>query len=712
MLAPPTWSSVPGAEASLVRARVVEGCASDGDHDRCEVRGDPWGDAVLRFPTGRCVATPGDVIEAVATVRPFVPARNAPRDPASLVRVLRGVRWTMDAAACEVVGRDATVLDVFRRAALRVRQGTERALARSLDRAHADRARALLFGDRTGLDHSEHEAFRESGMAHLLAVSGAHVSLLIVLVGAVARRLFVRVPALAMRGLAPRLALVVPLPTVGFFVLVTGEAPSSLRALLTAAMGALAAVLGRRADGEATVAFVALFMAVFDPTLVADIGWVLSVVAAWSLARKAPRDDHFEVPSSGFVTLVRNELYSALMASARVGAAVLPVLAWHFGRTPLTATVMNAIAAPVGEALLLPSVLVAALAGAMLPSSVAALLCKPVGVLLGALFTLPSVAMRLPFAAVSVPMPTRIEWIVATIAVVVACGHRTRHAALIIAAGAAMVGVLELTHRATVGTDGALRITALDVGQGDAVVVELPDGAVMLIDGGGAITGGPDPGEREVVPWLALRRAGTLAAVVLSHPHPDHAGGLAAVLRSIAVREVWDTGQGRALGYDGVYGAMVREAEAREVPVLGPSSLCGPPRWFHGAWIEVLAPCPAALDATPPNDASFVIRITHGRARALLPGDLEREGEEALLARVGTVDVLKVGHHGSRTSSTDAWLDALRPRVALVSCGHPSPFGHPHAEVVERFRARGITLRRTDLSGAVSVTLHADGRVE
>ena len=126
---------------------------------------------------------------------------------------------------------------------------------------------------------------------------------------------------------------------------------------------------------------------------------------------------------------------------------------------------------------------------------------------------------------------------------------------------------------------------------------------------------------------------------------------------------------------------------------------------------QVLAPCPLNADVAP-NDASLVLRLDHGRSSVLLPGDLEAAGERALLARLTPVTVLKVGHHGSRTSSTEAFLEALRPRVALVSSGHPSPFNHPHAVVVERYARRGIPLMRTDRQGLVAVTLRADGGFE
>jgi competence protein ComEC len=140
--------------------------------------------------------------------------------------------------------------------------------------------------------------------------------------------------------------------------------------------------------------------------------------------------------------------------------------------------------------------------------------------------------------------------------------------------------------------------------------------------------------------------------------------------------------------------------------------VCGPGRAFHGAWIEVLAPCPAIVPGTAPNDASFVIRLTFGRSVVLLPGDLEQLGESRVMNRLGPITLLKIGHHGSRTSSSETVIDRLRPRVALVSAGHPSPFDHPSELVLGRFAARSIPVLSTAENGAVSVTLRRDGSFE
>jgi competence protein ComEC len=304
-------------------------------------------------------------------------------------------------------------------------------------------------------------------------------------------------------------------------------------------------------------------------------------------------------------------------------------------------------------------------------------------------------------------MPTGGQAAVATAALVAmwVVGWRAR-TALGVAALLA-IGAMELRLRDVQSAHGALRVTALDVGQGDAIVVDLPDGRTLLVDAGGALHGEADPGATVVVPWLRATRRTELAVVALTHPHPDHGGGLAAVLEGIAVREFWETGQGEALAMGGFYRAAIAAAARRGVVRRGAAALCGAHR-LGAVTVTVLAPCPMNPDVAP-NDASLVLRLDHGRSSALLPGDLEAAGERALLARLSPVTALKVGHHGSRTSSTEAFLAALRPRVALVSSGHPSPFNHPHAAVVERFARRGIPLMRTDRQGLVAVTLRADG---
>jgi competence protein ComEC len=248
----------------------------------------------------------------------------------------------------------------------------------------------------------------------------------------------------------------------------------------------------------------------------------------------------------------------------------------------------------------------------------------------------------------------------------------------------------------------------LDVGQGDAALVQTAEGATMLIDAGGSMEGGPDPGAASVLPVLSALRIARLDVVVMSHPHPDHYGGLQAVLEALPVAELWDTGQAEAEGTQGAQ-RIVELARRRGARVRRPSELCGAPYVLGRARVSVLAPCPAFDEAYGANDNSFVLRLTHGKRSVLFTGDVETAAEARLAqAREPALrsDVLKVAHHGSRTSSTELFLAAVEPALAVVSAGRANSFGHPHAEVEARLTQLARVLRTDRVGG---VRLWSDG---
>ena len=249
-------------------------------------------------------------------------------------------------------------------------------------------------------------------------------------------------------------------------------------------------------------------------------------------------------------------------------------------------------------------------------------------------------------------------------------------------------------------------MTFLDVGQGDSAIVDLPNGEALLIDAGGGV---PDPGAVVVAPLLSARRRSTLRAVMISHPHPDHFGGLASVLRGVRPQEVWDTGQGPEEHPDAPYTRLLAGLGRRRIAVLGPRELCGS-RQLGGADLELLWPCPRFDAGHDPNDNSFVMRLSYGRRSVLFVGDAEHEAEDALVAMGAHLraDVLKVGHHGSRTSSTEPFLRAVQPSLAVASQGRGNNFGHPHEDVVARYARLGIPLWLTSEVGGVTLTTNGE----
>jgi competence protein ComEC len=262
--------------------------------------------------------------------------------------------------------------------------------------------------------------------------------------------------------------------------------------------------------------------------------------------------------------------------------------------------------------------------------------------------------------------------------------------------------------------DRDLVVTFLDVGQGDAAVVEAPGGAVMVVDGGGSRDGSYDPGARVVEPFLRTRGIGRVDLVALSHPHPDHLGGLFRILERFDVGAFWSSGDdGRNPEYHRLLAVAARRGTA-----LGAVE----PRALGAAELRPLGPFVStaggerigAPEGLGVNDASLVLRAALGGHAVLFPGDLEADGEGELAGRgdVGDAigaDVLKVPHHGSRTSSSPELLDAVRPRVAVISLGWRNQFHFPAPEVVARYADRGVTVLRTDRDGAVTVRLKRDG---
>ena len=285
-----------------------------------------------------------------------------------------------------------------------------------------------------------------------------------------------------------------------------------------------------------------------------------------------------------------------------------------------------------------------------------------------------------------------------------ACARGLERLIWLIALTVALVAVELATRRA--GTpEHELRITAIDVEQGDSTLVDLPDGGLLLVDAGGFVGSPVDPG-----------RVGDSAAAQSAAPRSDrHRRAVAPAPRSLR-RAFFGAFRGRGRRILGLGSRRSRRRRARlrraapracaraSVPILRPAELCGRPRVRGAATIEVLGPCPTFVPRRDANDNSLVLRISIGKRAVLLTGDAEHLEEAELIRAHGprlSADLLKVGHHGSRTSSTPAFVAAVNPTLATISCGVRNRFGHPHAPTLTTFGQKGVLALRLDRTGSV-----------
>jgi competence protein ComEC len=583
----------------------------------------------------------------------------------------------------------------------------------------APMARALVLGE-SDLDPADNQAFRASGLAHLLAVSGTH--LVLVVAGAVSATaaLLRRLVVLSRRCDVGRPAAALGVIFAWVYADFAGGSGSARRAaaMLSFALGARA--FGSRPDGPRAFGLSLIGAALVDPLIAFDLSFLLSAAAtaglmtlqrplaawleAWGAKLTALRvfrtEDALALPVQRRPrALVAVAAAVATTLSATIGCA--PLIAFLTPTLPIGGVPANLLAVPLGELLALPLCLAHVVLGVVpLAERGDALVAS------GSLLVVRAIArMTEQISWLGLPVPPPSPWQCAILfcaTLAVGWGRRSRRASTVLVA-AALFLVCEMEIRRDGAPEGKLRVTVLDIGQGDASIVDLPDGRALLVDAGGMVGSPIDTGQAVVAPMLRVRRRSALAAAVLSHPHPDHFGGLASALAQVSVGEFWDTGQGEREGAGPVYAALLGALRARGIPVVRPASLCGSPRVFGKATVEILAPCPAPIPFINANDNSLVLRVSFGERAALLVGDAEREEEQALLAKsAGSLraDFLKVGHHGSRTSSSPAFLRAVGAKDAAISCGVRNRFGHPHPFALQNL---GVIdhLWRTDRDGSI-----------
>ena len=571
----------------------------------------------------------------------------------------------------------------------------------------------ILLGVRASIAPEINDAFSTAGLTHVVAISGWNIAIVAALVAAAVRPLGRR-PGGRWTTVAIASAVVTG------YVILTGASPSVVRAALMAAAMLVARLGGSRAHASSALAMAALVMLLAAPPVLWDVGFQLSLLATAGLVWFGAS---VERRLAGWPGWLREPV--ALTLAAQL--TTLPVILVNFERLSLVAPIANVLVVPFVPVAMLFSALaslVGAFDAAVHVPIVSTVLTWFAGgaawLVLRVIVTLGTTVASVPHAAIDVSIPAvfALAWFpllgIASWATrgpglepldrtFEPPGHDASWLRQLLRPLPIAVGLVGVLLAITLGSqpDGRLHLTALDIGQGDAILVEAPSGATMLVDGG------PDP-------ELTLRRIGAnlpffarrIDLVVLTHPHQDHVAGLVDVLDRFRIGAILQAG----IGYENPsFERLLADADRTATPII--IARAGQ-RIALDATTDVTVLYPSAAEAAAPlpdgdiNNGSVVLLLTHEGFTALLTGDAEAPVEGALLARgaIPEVDVLKVGHHGSTSSTTPGLLDAAQPTVALISDGTGNEYGHPAPETLAALAARpGLAVFRTDLDGDIEV---------
>ncbi|MEW6448319.1 MAG: DNA internalization-related competence protein ComEC/Rec2 [Bacillota bacterium] len=573
--------------------------------------------------------------------------------------------------------------------------------------------KGIAFGTRTAIDPAVNEAFVETGVVHILSVSGLHVGLVLGFVLGIARVLRLR------SGVTLLTAVFVLL----FYDLMVGADPPVVRATVMAVLLLLARHLGRERDWPTALAAAALVVLLANPLAVGDPGFQLSFAATWGILFLGPAmvaglerlGSRWRIPG-------RTALAWGVAVPLGAQLGTLPLVALHYNLVSPVALLANIAAVPLTGFILLLGILAAVLGLCWLP--LGEVLAAPAGLTLDVFLYLIRFFQHLPGAVVYVPAfpwAVVVLWFGLLYLVTSKLTGKPSVSPASIRSGfwqwllrAAVFALVVLAwvglFRWLGGGERVLRVDFIDVGQGDSALVRTPGGGTLLVDAGGwpgELTGeGVEGAGMRVVRYLRREGVKRLDVLILTHPHEDHCGGARAVVERIPVRLVVvpplepgiEPSYDRLLSFFGERGVPVSTAKAGDSIRLDPA-----------VKIAVLGPFPP-LDRDPAafNDESLVLRISFQEKSVLFAGDVEEEGQRRLL-RYGAAlrsDVLKVPHHGS-ARFLPAFFKAVHPEVAVISVGARNRFGQPAPTAIQELERLGAKVYRTDRDGAM--LLNTDG---
>ena len=543
---------------------------------------------------------------------------------------------------------------------------------------------SIVFGTSVSpLDNDLKEKYKKVGLVHLLVASGTQVSILIGVCLAVVR--FLNIPI----GIGVLLTSLFNI----LFALMAGCGPSIIRAAIMGEITLIGLCVNKESEIYTSLALGALVLMIHDPLIIYDIGFQLTFAATWALVYLAPVIEERIKPRVGTIAPVLSISIAPILATT-------PITLYNFNQFSLIAVFVNALVLPWVEVMTVLGFVSTALGALFLP--IAFILNGFLYFVLILLNEIVYTFSSLPGAFLYLCRPN-FAFIIAYYILLINAVESIRankeilfmkiiKNPIVILLCAAFFFISSLSF----GQSKELRISIIDVGQGDSIFIESPSGKNMLIDGGPKYKRS-DAGRKFVLPFLHGRGINKIDILVLTHPHDDHVGGLPSVIKDVPIGLVFDSGQPHT---SRAYLDFLKLIDSKDIPykIARAGQVLDLGAGVKG---EILNPTESFIEESALNNNSVVIRLVYGKFAIMLSGDMEKEGEARVSGQRCTI--LKAGHHGSRTSSSAEFLESVKPEAALISVGIKNKFHHPHPSTLKRFEELGIKAYRTDLNGTIIV---------
>lgn len=634
------------------------------------------------------VAREGDIVRAYGKLRHIHGYRNPGQLDLGRQARSQGItaRLSADKGRVQILPQEG---HSFSRTLTDIRNYYRQVLGEAMPENDAAAIFAMLFGGYDGIRAEMLEAFTSTGIVHILSVSGSHITLLAAVVAWIGYVLHLR------RGVT---AALITAAIVVYVMLSEAVAPA-VRSGIMGMLAALAVVAERERDARQILTVTGLLMLLWSPWLLFDISFELSFAATAGLLYIAPKLR--ELP---WMQRLPRWLSGSLAITLSAQLSVLPILARYFHVVSLSSLFANFLVVPVLEIIMMAA-LFAGMAAVCIPFTARVVLAGD-SLLLGGVYELTKLLAHLPLSQVYLPPVgagvTGLYYVLLIFflqprerraLVYDAMRSHTRIAAVTVGCAAVLLAGPIIFHKSE------MAVHFIDVGQGDAALVVTPHGRAFMIDTGGTRDAAFDVGGRVDVPYLLQQGVQKLDFIFLTHAHEDHAMGAGGIIRKLPVGTVVTADEGM-LAYRAAMG-LSAQAAAKQ-PFIAPPK--GTEILIDGVRVEVLyAPKVSDVREKSGNECSNVYRVSYGKASFLFTGDLVKESEAELLREIDPKStVLKVGHHGSKTSTSEPFLSAVHPQWAVICAGFENSFGHPDEKTLQTLLKNGVKTYRTDRDGAVT----------